>query len=835
MYSVYRHGWVRTLFFLALLLMIPFVSGAKEDHLALDELATYYQQDGMYWRYCGTTQTVGQYACEMTLNITKRNETTNATTAFSAHEQNATNSSHWYYIPFNQYIANFTIYEENDLGNGTMVWSSLTSNEARNGIMNATNDTTQRRKYTWTQNTTKIDLIPQYYVTNSENYTYDEYAVFLDFDLDTGDLVYYSSMENETAIVTTNAVENLGSGFPYFYSGFLAADIVRDGIDVGGNRSAVDMGGAIGTNNFRGVGTNVPNAIFSNDEITFSYWGRPHAGRAISTIYRIKHVDRLIQFQDAANGSVVLRVEADDFAATNHWAYQPYTDEEWHQEAFTIESLGSNVHEFKLYRNGVLYSGVNYTIGSQLFGTSCTSGGECFIGQPSSPAANYDADIDEIRIYNRTLLNTEIADLANLVLLAGNVSSAPTFNETRNNETLNVGNTLAFTGNWSGDNDADWTSNDTRFTINTNNATQTATISYTNTIAETIHIEYRLFNGDGESRQNATYAFITVNASPTFNETRNNESLFTGDTLAFTGNWSATNDADWESNDTRLTINTNNATQTATISYTNAAAETLHIEYTLSNGDGETKQNATYTFTDPTPPTFDEATLPHGNFTTGTTITFTGNWTASRASDWTANDTRFTINTDNSTQTASVTYINSIQETVYVEYKISNGDGFDAQNVTYAFFDAASWDTEASDTEPLLDSSFKFTIGYTSEGPVNITTNDTTFTITDDPFLSQMNVSMNTSTLGAFIPLFTVSNTFGSATTSATYTVIAAPIDTQNAAATTIRNLLTGVGSGLGLLLGFLGEGIFELLLALVIATSVILFFPAIASRMRGK
>ena len=418
------------------ILLLSSVSASKENHLSLDEQWRYSFEDGMFQKTCSLTAVNGIITCDMILNISKQPETTNATISFSAHEQNNTNSSHWYYVPFDTYISEFKIYEENNLGNGTLAWSEINSEESYTGILNQSNNVTVRRQYTWMQNISSIDIIPQYYVNETESFVYNEYAIFFEGGLNSsGDLMFYFPFDTAEGIVPPGELDSYGSmgnitdGVKYTNSSY-AHD---NGLLVNGSYHYVNQTGLEDALLIRQ--TWAPNAFMTTDDFSFGAWIKVDSIGTKQQIFLLVDNFPYIQIYIDVNGSVVLggRSESGVGEFTSYMGvYQDYAPvNDWFHFGFTLNvtnPLPSATWDMTTYSNGTAMYTTVKTGMNGLF----TSMNDCDLGDGicqffnNKPAnAAFNGSFDEVRLYRKVLSTSELVQLSNLTLLANIEAPTP--------------------------------------------------------------------------------------------------------------------------------------------------------------------------------------------------------------------------------------------------------------------------------------------------------------------------------------------------------------------------------------------------------------------------
>lgn len=270
-------------------------------------------------------------------------------------------------------------------------------------------------------------------------------------------------------------------------------------------------------------------------------------------------------------------------------------------------------------------------------------------------------------------------DIDGFNIVAGSApSNPPVFSDVLNNETVLGGSSPTFTLNWTATNDALITSNDSAFQIVTQNGTQTGDVTFTvDSMRSAYAVTFTITNGEGSDTVSALYSVLNL---PAFSETPITEFMYLGDTSTMTLNFTGTNEVSVSSNETDATATVDNSTDTVGVSFTPTREGIYHTEFTITNGDGSDTIQKVYSVLGP--PVLDD-TLLDTTVYKGHTYTFTLNFTAVNGTVITSNSDYVTIDADNNTQTALVTYIP--QESIYegITFTASNEAGSDTVSATY--------------------------------------------------------------------------------------------------------------------------------------------------------
>lgn len=426
---------------------------------------------------------------------------------------------------------------------------------------------------------------------------------FTEFDTTSHDLITYLSFDDATNIsVAGGGVPSYGASLYNYYnssaSNFIEAPL------------ALTMNGSAGAYYFNGSAEIADIAIEDGtdlhtygltDEATITLWFYNVGGNGTNN-------EVLFSFQNETGtgsrvivtlGSGIVSTQVADAGGSSgtllDFGFGTPT-EAWVHYTWVFRDVGAET-EVQIWRNATLVNNqtTSSSVNGFIFPNSC---GTCRLGSTVTdedypPVENYldEAIVDEYRIYNRSLSPIEIESVFNASFVSAS-STPPTFTEKDLNTTLVGGITYNYTLNWTATNDAQTTVNDSRFTVVTDNTTQTVNVTFTpeNTEQEVFAL-FTLTNGDGSDTIASQY---TIEASPTWDEAPSSVTVNEDGTYAFVLNWTATHDAQATVNVSDFTLITDNVTQTVNVTYTPTDPNVSIATFTISNGNGSDQTSATY-------------------------------------------------------------------------------------------------------------------------------------------------------------------------------------------------------------------------------------------------
>lgn len=672
---------MKPIYVLTLLFLLVSIPVFADEYVTLTGLDRYTYSNGQYSRPCA----LNGY-CEFTLNITKNANATNHTIAFSVHEQNVTNSSHWYYVPFEQYVSSFTIYKNvttvNGNGSITTTWTAIDDTQSKADLDSLGVGAITQRKYTFYANHT-VDLIPTYFITASEYRTYPEYVVFVASDSN-GDFFMYLPFDTSATTPADNEAPNADGTWDI--QGSVTFPTVN-GVSIGGSTQHLSHYDNASEPIREGL-TLDPSMQWVNNSASFSLlgknWNCEHPTVCFVSI--ISDNCPFMQWYYYANQSIALGLRDGDCSdeVSAIIGYVDMSQDVWNLLSLSLFDEGSGNIRVQLFLNGtVLYNTVWAGYDNGIFPNmvSCnTDDGGCTYGGYHSGNFNINGFFDEFRIYSGSRDTNEYVSLYNAYFFPSN---APTFNQIYQNTTQPNG-TFAFTGNWSASNEALGTANDTRWSVVTNNGTQETTNTWNAPgYSGVVYTTWSITNGDGTAYQTTIHTFTQTNVTPFFEQYLQNSSLLNG-SYTYTLNWTATNNASVAVNDSRWTSITDNGTQTATVTWNNPTVlGAVFTTFTVTNADGSDMfYNQYFYFSNNASPYF--TVTPAGDtLTTNVSETYVYYWNATNDALATSNDSRVTVATYNTTRTINATALFTTPGTYYVRYTITNGDGFVNADVTY--------------------------------------------------------------------------------------------------------------------------------------------------------
>lgn len=401
-------------------------------------------------------------------------------------------------------------------------------------------------------------------------------------------LVFYTNFQNNASLFNNVSVLNLGSGWDYTAVNFAAQDIVRS-INVAGTFQGLNFS-ETKVQKLQVNTTFNPSTVFTNNEISVSMWLNVSslASGDFEIPFHITDNLATVVLQKLANDTWQLQTRTTTGTEVIHtFAGVNYITGDWQHVGFTIKNNSGNSHTVTLYHNGSVVSNQTQNYTGSFFGDDCdVSDGGCGVGLFTGTGAfEYRGMLDELRVYSHAISGQEMENLANLTLLA-DAATPPTFNQTYQNTTQSNG-TFSFVGNWSATNDALGFSNDSRWTIVTDNTTQT--MSNTLNVPGFVGVLYTTWtisNGDGNDVQTTLHTFTQTNISPFFVTAPFSDNLTEDVAQSYTFTWDGTNDAHTTVNDTRVSVATYNTTKQVNVSVLFPDPGVYHVQYVLTNSDG---------------------------------------------------------------------------------------------------------------------------------------------------------------------------------------------------------------------------------------------------------
>lgn len=560
-----------------------------DEYITLDETEKYSYSGGQYHRSCGANG-----YCEFILNVTKLTNATNHTIAFSAHVQNQTNTSHWYYVPFEQYISSFQMYKNVTTvhGNGsvTTTWTLIDSEQSRLDIDTLSADTTTQRKYTFYANGT-VDVIPTYFITGSEYRTYSEYVVFLASDYDGSFIVYFPFDTEGSAPVPNEAIDAQGTWLMPS-----AMTYPTDGISING--SAKYQANYANTTPYMQDQTFVPSSIWANDSMSISVlgkkWNCVHASTC--NIISFVHNNPYIQWWYMTNTSLALAMRDSDGSTdvTTYLGAYDMSKDVWNLLSLSLFDEGAGNLRVKVMVNGTVIKEYVQAGMDGLFTamTACTlAEGHCRFNSGSGNSIN--GHFDEWRMYTD---GKSPAFYTSLFQSYVTPDTAPTINETLQN--TSYAHRIApyfFTQNISSENFFSVSVNGTGMNATANNAYDIITYSLDDMHVGTFDYLITINNSAG-SVYNVVRYTVTPTA-PSFTETIGQQSRerYVNHTILL--NFSSVHEASLTSSSTSVTPTIDNTTKTAILLFNASTQGSFNVTLNLTDTDGYDEMNFMYMVT----------------------------------------------------------------------------------------------------------------------------------------------------------------------------------------------------------------------------------------------
>lgn len=435
---------------------------------------------------------------------------------------------------------------------------------------------TYEYRFQFTHADTAIDIVPVY-----NTHAYTEYVFFTSADLGGNLLLYWSNDVDATTnhgfagwlshVVNTPTVHNTTDGLRINESyNFLAQNLTaHGGIDLNTN-------------------TLVGNSFTPSSNTTQSAWLRLDTNASVlghrQLYWFINTNDRYMGFIQAINNSWTY-IYSDLSSADHSQTLSPdyfLTDFRWHFYVMRYIQAGTTSANVEFWRDLQLIHNLTISIvtGNPLDASACGATDFCDFFQ-NAGTESLNATIDEFRLYNVSL---SLSQMQELYAVVANIS--PSFDEVLLNETR-VNGTYSFQHNWSATNDALETSNDTRWSIVTNNITQTSTVTWTIPgFSGTVFTQYNISNQDGSSVTYQKIVFVPMNFSPQFVDPPAVINMTAGTPTTAQWSWTATLDADTFTNDTNVQVVTNNVSRTVNATYSYTVAGVYTVAFNISNIHG---------------------------------------------------------------------------------------------------------------------------------------------------------------------------------------------------------------------------------------------------------
>lgn len=486
--------------------------------LQLEGLQDYtIASDGKYMQLCRGLQ------CDMEFSIYK-NDSSDIHNFTIELQDNLSNT-----LDINDYIHTVHLYHKYNitLGNGTYEErrEEITFNQLEDVVINQLSGETNyfHLYFDLLDNTKFFDLVPNW------DRPYNEYAWFFPHDTD-GTLKYYFDFSNGKPYGSPDGdLFNLGDGTIPFYTNNTNSSNFPSSGGINVNESEQEYYASLGSDDATNAqitfseAADIRNDLGNNWGVNF--WVRGDSADfsgANYNIFRFKEPggNAVFDLITLTNGSI--RFDLQDSNANELQTYigtitTTFLNTSWRHIHVGLEDLGADVHEFKYYLDSNLLFAVNKTgFTGETWPNSCDhNAGDCSfsgeIGSLNHPILDY----DEVRIYSKVLNQTEIDDTWNGTI---NVSGTPpTFNESVLNVSYVHAGIYNFVLNWSAQNDAFVTSNETVFSVVTNNNTRTADVTVTTDAIRNVSVEFLISNVDGSSSTFGLYNFLPT--PPTQNET----------------------------------------------------------------------------------------------------------------------------------------------------------------------------------------------------------------------------------------------------------------------------------------------------------------------------